>query len=267
MVLTVVCAVWCVPTIGALVNSVRSIDATGTSGWWTVFGRLNPLDGLTVSGYRAALTGSQGFGTAFVNSVAITLPATVLPLLIGAFAAYALVFMRMPGRGLVFGLLVTMLIIPNQVTFLPLLKLYVALGLEGKFVTVWLAETAFGLPLAVYIIRAQLVSVPRPIIDCARVDGATDFQIFWRVVLPLSAPSLAAFAIFQFLTVWNDLLVPLVFIGPGPNNPLSVALAGGQISTSFEQLSAGAVIAEIVPVIVFVTLQRFYVRGLTTVWQ
>jgi alpha-glucoside transport system permease protein len=265
--MTVVCALWCVPTIGALVNSFRTIDATNTSGWWTVFGRLNPLDGLTISGYRAALTGPQGFGTAFINSLAITLPATLLPLLVAAFAAYALVFMRMPGRSFMFGLLVTMLIIPNYVTFLPLLKLYTALGLQGKFVTVWLAETAFGLPLAVYIIRAQLVSMPRQIIDCARVDGATDFQTFWRVVLPLSAPSLAAYAIFQFLTVWNDLLVPLVFIGQGPNNPLPVALAAGQITTSFEQLSAGAVIAEIVPVVVFITLQRYFVRGLTTVWQ
>jgi alpha-glucoside transport system permease protein len=256
-----------VPTIGALLNSFRSIDATATSGWWTVFGHLNPLDGLTISAYRAALTGPRGFGTAFINSVAITLPATVLPLLVAAFAAYALVFMRMPGRGFIFGLLVTMLIIPNQVTFLPLLKLYSVLGLEGKFVAVWLAETAFGLPLAVYIIRAQLASMPRQIIDCARVDGATDFQTFWRVVLPLSAPSLAAYAIFQFLAVWNDLLVPLVFIGPGPNNPLPIALAAGQISTSFEQLGAGAVIAEIVPVIVFIALQRYFVRGLTAVWQ
>jgi alpha-glucoside transport system permease protein len=232
-----------------------------------VFGHLNPLKGLSVSAYRAALEGPQGFGNAFINSVAITIPATVLPLLVAAFAAYAVVFMRMPGRGFIFGLLVTMLIIPNQVTFLPLLKLYLALGLEGKFVTVWLAETAFGLPLAVYIIRAQMVLLPRQIVDCARVDGATDFQVFWRVVLPLSVPSLATFAIFQFLTVWNDLLVPLEFIGQGPNNPLPVALAGGQISSSYEQLGAGAVIAEIVPVIVFIALQRYFVRGLTAVWQ
>lgn len=265
--LTVVCALWCVPTIGALVSSFRGVDATETSGWWTVFTHANPFDGLTLSAYRDALSGPQGFGAAFINSVAITVPATVLPLLVAAFAAYALVFMRMPGRGFIFGLLVTMLIIPNQVTFLPLLKLYVTLGLEGKFVAVWLAETAFGLPLAVYLIRAHLVSIPRQLIDCARVDGATHFQIFWRVIMPLSVPTLAAYAIFQFLTVWNDLLVPLVFIGRGPNNPLPVALANGQISTSFEQLSAGAVIAEIVPVVVFIALQRYFVRGLTTVWQ
>jgi alpha-glucoside transport system permease protein len=265
---TVICVLWSVPTFGVLLTSIRTPEDAATTGWWSVFRHLQLLRRLSFSSYAQAYSGNFGLGDALINSVAITVPATVFPVLFAAFAAYAFSFMHMRGRGFLFGLLVAMLVIPNQITFLPLLKLYVHLGIQGTFATVWIAQTAYGLPLAVYVIRNFMVALPREIIDASRVDGASHFQAFWRVILPMSVPILASVAIFQFLTVWNDLLVALIFIGPGPNNPLPVALGQitGQISQGgFGQLTAAATIAEIVPVSVFLLLQRFFVRGLTAV--
>jgi alpha-glucoside transport system permease protein len=193
--MTAICVLWCVPSLGAVITSFRSSDDVNTSGWWTIF--KHPSRGLTIAGYRQALFGPLGFARAFLNSVAITLPATFIPILFAAFAAYALVYMRVRARGLIFGLIVAMLIVPNQVTVLPLLKIYSRLGIQGSFATVWLAEAAYALPLAVYILRNFMAALPKEIIDSARVDGATDFQVFWRIVTPMTLPALASFAIFQ----------------------------------------------------------------------
>ena len=163
-------------------------------------------------------------GNAFINSLAITLPATFIPILVAAFAAYAFTFMEFPGRDVLFLAIVSLLVIPNYVAFVPLLKIYGDLGINGTFPAVWLAHIGFGMSLAIYILRNYMATLPKTIIESAKIDGASHFQTFFKLVLPMSVPALAAFAIFQFLWVWNDLLVALVFIGPGDNEPLTVGL-------------------------------------------
>ena len=163
-------------------------------------------------------------GNAFVNSLAIVLPATFIPILIAAFAAYAFTFMEFPGRDILFLAIVSLLVVPNYVAFVPMLKIYGNLGLNGTFASVWLAHIGFGMSLAIYILRNYMATLPKTVIESAKIDGASHFQTFYRLILPMSVPALAAFAIFQFLWVWNDLLVALVFIGPGQNEPLTVAL-------------------------------------------
>ncbi len=259
-----ICALWTIPTIGLLVTSFRDEDVVGNSGWWTAL--ANPLDFTqwTVENYSEVLFGS-GMANAFINSLVVAVPATVIPILAAAFAAYAFSWMRFPGRELLFVLIVGLLVVPLQVAFIPLLRLYGNLGLTGTFAAVWLAHTGFGMPLAVYILRNYMASLPREVIESAQVDGASHFQIFWRLILPLSVPALAAFAIFQFLWVWNDLLVALIFLTSRSNEVVTQNLARltGEFGQDWHLLTAGAFITMIVPLIVFFSLQRYFVRGLT----
>ena len=258
-----ICLAWTIPTLGLLISSFRDRDAILNSGWWTVF--ANPLDFTqwTLENYGEVL--EAGMGAAFVNSLAVTIPATVIPILAAAFAAYAFAWMRFPGRDFLFILIVGLLVIPLQVAFIPLLRLFGQFGLNGTFLAVWLAHTGFGMPLAVYILRNYMSSLPREVIESAKVDGASHFQTFWRLMIPLSVPALAAFAIFQFLWVWNDLLVAIIFLGGGPNEVVTIALQQlvGARGQDWYILTAGAFVTMVVPLIVFFSLQRFFVRGLT----
>jgi alpha-glucoside transport system permease protein len=265
IVVAAICLLWIVPTIGTVVTSFRSTDDAQSSGWWKVITDPGSFSRMTLGNYRHLLTGPDAFGTAFANSFAISLPATIIPMLIAAFAAYAFTFMRFRGRDFLFALIVSLLVVPNQVAFLPLLKLYASLGLQASFASVWLAHAGFAMPLAIYILRTYMSTLPRDVIESASVDGASHFQIFWRLVLPMSTPALASFAIFQFLWVWNDLLVALIFIGPGDKAPLPIAMAGllGEQGQGWQLVTAGGVLMMIVPVAVFLSLQRFFVRGLT----
>ena len=170
-------------------------------------------------------------GQAFINSFVVTVPATIIPILIAAFAAYAFTFMEWRGRDIVFIIIVGLLVVPNQVALVPLLKLYGAVGLNGTFPAVWLAHIGFGMPLAIYILRNYMSTLPLAIIESAKIDGASHFTTFWRLIMPMSVPALASFAIFQFLWVWNDLLVALLFLGRGDNTILTVALQGLQGQT------------------------------------
>ncbi|HEU4329505.1 MAG TPA: carbohydrate ABC transporter permease, partial [Lapillicoccus sp.] len=181
------------------------------------------------------------------------------------FAAYAFTFMEWRGRDVVFVIIVGLLVVPNQVALVPLLKLYGATGLTGTFVAVWLAHIGFGMPLAVYILRNYMSTLPRAVIESAKIDGASHFTTFWRLIMPMSVPALASFAIFQFLWVWNDLLVALLFLGRGENTILTVALQGlqGQTGQGVELIPSAAFVAMIVPLIVFLALQRFFIRGMT----
>jgi alpha-glucoside transport system permease protein len=263
-VLTVICVLWMVPLLGTFITSFRSLDAVNSSGWWTVFRHPTTMD-LTLDNYHKALTGNAHMGRAMINSLAITLPATFIPILIAAFAAYAFTFMEFPGRDVLFLTIVSLLVVPNYVAFVPILKLYRQLGMNGTFPAVWLAHIGFGMSLAIYILRNYMATLPKTIIESAKIDGASHYQTFFRLVLPMSVPALAAFAIFQFLWVWNDLLVALVFIGPGENEPVTVGLTHlkTQLGQGWELTTAGGFLTMIVPIIVFLALQRYFVRGLT----
>ena len=201
----------------------------------------------------------------FLNSLIVSIPATVIPILIAAFAAYGFAWMKFPGRRLLFILVVALLVVPLQIAFVPILKDYKVLQLNGTFLGVWLAHTGFGLPLAIYLLFNYISGLPRDILESAFIDGASHFTIFMRLILPLSVPALASFAIFQFLWVWNDYLVALIFLGAAPGNQvLTMRLADmvGSRGNDWHLLTAGALISMMLPLAVFFGLQRFFVRGL-----
>ncbi len=207
----------------------------------------------------------QNLSSAFLNSLAVAIPSTVIPILIAAFAAYGFAWMRFPGRRAFFIMVVALLVVPLQIALVPILRDYVALDLNGTFLAVWLAHTGFGLPLATYLLYNYISGLPRDILESAFIDGASHFTIFTRLVLPLSMPALASFAIFQFLWVWNDYLVALVFIGAKPDvQVLTMRLAEivGSRGSDWHLLTAGAFISMLLPLTVFFSLQRFFVRGL-----
>ncbi len=264
IVLALICLAWVIPTIGVAITSFRDQADATDSGWWTVFTTPANFTRLTFENYTEVFE-RENIGEAFVNSLAITIPATIIPILIAAFAAYAFSFMQFPGRDLLLIVIVGLLVVPTQVALVPLLKLYGQLGINGTFLAIWLVHIGFGMPLAVYIIRNYMATLPREVIESAKIDGASHFQTFWRLILPMSTPVLASFAIFQFLWVWNDLLNALVFIGPGPNQPLPIALVQllGQQGQGWQLLTAGGMVTMILPIIVFLSLQRYFVRGMT----
>jgi alpha-glucoside transport system permease protein len=273
----VVVLLWIIPTLGVLISSFRPADLVETTGWWTVLAHPFRLSEWTLENYRQALS-TGGFGNAFLNSLAVTIPATVMPITIAAFAAYAFSWMEFRGRYVLFVVVVGLLVVPLQMALIPILRLYTGgaaignlvlfpdLDLGGTFLAVWLAHTAFGLPLAVYLLRNYIGALPSSIIESAKIDGADHFTIFWRLIVPLSVPALAAFAIFQFLWVWNDLLVAYVFLGGTPENRvLTIALQQlvGARGENWELLTAAAFISMALPLVVFFSLQRYFVRGLT----
>lgn len=223
----------------------------------------------TLENYETVLF-SEGIGRSFVNSLTVTIPATLIPILIAAFAAYALSWMRIPGRGLLIAIVVGLLVVPLQMSLIPLLKMYNEVGnffgVPSKtYLGIWLAHTGFGLPLAIYLLRNYIAGLPKDLIESAQIDGASDFWIFRRIILPLSFPALASFAIFQFLWVWNDLLVAIVFLGSGADELVLTgklnALLGSR-GGNWEILTASAFVTIVVPLIVFFSLQRYFVRGL-----
>jgi alpha-glucoside transport system permease protein len=273
----VIVILWTIPTLGVLITSFRPEDAVNTSGWWTVFAHPFRAAEWTFENYRVALD-QGGFGNAFLNSLAVTIPSTVIPITIAAFAAYAFSWMEFRGRYVLFVVVVGLLVVPLQMALIPILRLYTEggvlfgiqvfpnLSLQGTFLGVWLAHAGFGLPLAVYLLRNYIGSLPSSIIESARMDGADHFTIFWRLIVPLSVPALAAFAIFQFLWVWNDLLVAYVFLGgAGQNRVLTVALRElvGSRGENWHLLTSAAFISMALPLIVFFALQKYFVRGLT----
>jgi alpha-glucoside transport system permease protein len=259
-----ICFFWTLPTLGILVTSVRDPALIATSGWWTSL--LHPFEPnqWTLSNYETVLS-SDGMGNAFLNSLIVTIPSTVIPITIAAFAAYAFAWIPFRGRGILFIIVVGLLVVPIQMSLIPILKVYSAGNLYGSFLGIWLAHTGFGLPLAIFLLYNFMSQLPRDLFESAAIDGATHLQTFIRLVLPLSIPALGAFAIFQFLWVWNDLLVALVFLGPGADvRVLPTALYNliGSRGGSWHLLTAGAFITMVVPLIVFLLLQRAFVRGI-----
>lgn len=259
-----IAVMWTIPTAGIFISSFREENAIKQSGWWTVFAHPFEASQWTLENYSEVLT-SSGMLDAFLNSLLVTIPATVIPITIAAFAAYAFAWMKFPGRSLLFAIVIGLLVVPLQMTLVPLLRLYGDVGLTGTFLGVWLAHTGFGLPLAIYLLYNYMATLPKDIFESAAIDGANHFTTFTRLVLPLSFPALAAFAIFQFLWVWNDLLVALVFLGTGSETAVLTAQLNelvGSRGQDWHLLTAGAFVSMIVPLIVFLALQRFFVRGL-----
>ena len=228
------------------------------------FGAEAPPE-FTLDNYDTVLT-SAGMGQAFINTLTVTIPATVIPILIAAFAAYALAWMDFAGRGILIAAVVGLLVVPLQLALVPMLTFHNEIGVGQSFLGIWMAHTGFGMPLAIYLLRNYMVGLPRDIIESAKVDGATDFQVFTRIVLPLSFPALAAFAIFQFLWTWNDLLVAKVFLPAGADSQvMTVKIADdllGSRGGDWGILATAAFVSIAVPVLVFFTMQRFLVRGL-----
>jgi alpha-glucoside transport system permease protein len=273
----VVVVLWLIPVLGVLVTSFRSEALADTTGWWEALRHPFEAGQWTLDGYRRALD-TGGFESAFLNSLAVAVPATVIPIAIAAFAAYAFSWMQFRGRHVLFVLVVGLMVVPLQMALIPILRLYAGgasigstqvipdLHLNGTFLGIWLAHTGFGLPLATYLLRNYIGSLPSSIIESAKIDGADHFTIFWRLVVPLSVPALAAFAIFQFLWVWNDLLVAYVFLGgTRSTRVVTIALANlsGSRGESWSLLTSAAFISMVLPLVVFFTLQRYFVRGLT----
>jgi alpha-glucoside transport system permease protein len=259
-----ICLLWSIPTIGLLVTSVRNPVEVTRTGWWQAL--LNPLkEGQwTLANYQTVIA-SEGFISAFINSLVVTIPSTVIPITIAAFAAYAFAWIRFPLRGLLFAIVIGLLVVPLQMSLIPVLRLYGQIGLNGTFLGIWLAHTAFGLPLAIFLLYNFMSQLPRDLFESAAIDGASHFQVFIRLVLPLSMPAIGAFAIFQFLWVWNDLLVALVFLGTGEEQrvlPSALNVLIGNRGGQWHLLTAGAFLTMVLPLTVFLLLQRTFVRGI-----
>ncbi|MDP9071494.1 MAG: carbohydrate ABC transporter permease [Actinomycetota bacterium] len=257
-VLAVIGLVWLVPSIGLAVSSLRSASDNSASGWWTA---LSAPGQLTADNYRKLLDNPR-MVEAFWNTVMITVPATLLVVGMAALAAYAFAWVRFPGRDALFLMVVGLLVVPLQVALIPVADLYGKLGLFGRIPGVVLFHVAFGLPFAIFLLRNFFVGIPRDLLEAARMDGASEWTIFSRVVLPLGLPAVASLAIFQFLWVWNDLLVGLVFAG-NKAAPLTVAIREQtrQFGSNIDVIAPGAFLSMVVPLLVFFAFQRYFVQG------
>jgi alpha-glucoside transport system permease protein len=263
VVVILLMVVWLIPTIGLFVNSLRPAADVASTGWWTA---ILPPDDLSLDNY-ATVIAQSGIERAFINSLFITIPATIIPILVAAFAAYAFAWMDFPFRNTLFVIVVGLLVVPLQTTFIPVLRLFADFGINGQFLAVWLAHTGYGLPFAIYLLRNYMGGLPKEVFESAAIDGASPVTAFVRLALPMSVPAIAALVIFQFLFVWNDLLVSLIYIGAAnPQNlPLTVNIANlvNSLGGGWQLLGAAAFISMALPLLVFFTLQRYFVRGIT----
>jgi alpha-glucoside transport system permease protein len=255
-------AIWLIPTIGLFLNSFRPAAAVQTTGWWTAIFQPSQL---SLDNYSYVLSQS-GIWPAFINSLFITIPATIIPILVAAFAAYAFAWMSFPGRNILFVVVVGLLVVPLQTTFIPIIQLFAGFHLNGQFLALWLAHTGYGLPFAIYLLRNFMGSLPREVFESASIDGASHVTAFLRLALPMTVPAIAALAIFQFLFVWNDLLVALIYLGAAnpQNAPLTIVVANlvGSLGQGWWYLAAAAFLSMALPLAVFITLQRYFVRGI-----
>lgn len=267
LVLIVLVAIWSTPTVGLLLTSIRSQDSAQTTGWWTVFS--NPLGtDWTLQPYINAIQG--GMLDSLLNTMIVTIPATVLPLIIAANAAYAFTFIQFKGREIYFASLVALMVLPLQSALIPVLRGFVwfkqttGIQLLGNYPSAWIVHSAFALPLAIYILRNYMLTLPPSLLEAARMDGASYYQIFWKLVMPMSIPAIASFAIFQFLWVWNDYLIAFIFVGEQkPVMTWKLMRMLGQYGGGWQDVAAGSFISLVIPLIVFFSLQRYFVRGLT----
>jgi len=285
--------IWILPTLGVLITSFRPIELINTSGWWTF---LSPdhsgTERFTIDNYVDAIVGyrgsdsyleacasesppigfncnisdlinPRGMGRSFINSLIVTIPATIFPILFAAFAGYAFAWLDFKGRYILFAILVGLQVVPLQMTFVPILRIYANVGANGTFWGIWLFHTGFGMPYAIYLMRNFLGTLPKDLFESAYLDGASHWSAFWRLAIPLATPAIASLAIFQFLWVWNDLLVALVFLG-GTKPILTYQISNmvTSLGAGWHILTAAAFISMLLPMIIFFALQRFFVRGM-----
>ena len=265
--------IWTIPTFGLFVNSFRSREAAATTGWWEFF--VHPS--FSLSGYNEVLTGQGGLAIPLVNSLAITIPATIIPIFVASMAGYALAWMRFKGSDAIFFGIFALQVVPLQMALVPLQQYYVhglqifgitvlpSPGINGTIAQIWLTHTMFSMPLAIFLIHNFIAQLPSSIMEAARVDGASHLRIFRSIVLPLSMPAIASFGIFQFLWVWNDLLVAKTFGGTSPDmQPVTARMQSlvGSYGAHLDLLAPAGFLTIIIPLIVFLSLQRYFVRGL-----
>ncbi len=261
ILVVLIAVLWSIPTFGLFFSSFRPPALIASTGWWT---GLVPPWHFTLQNYQAVIQG-QGFGQAFLNSLILAIPGTILPIAIGSFAAYAFAWMKFPGRDFLFLVVVAMLVIPNQIALAPILSVFTSIGLTGQYASVWIVHTAFGLPFAIFLLTNFFAALPKDLIESAHIDGASSFRTFWNLIIPLSVPALASLAIFQFMWVWNDLLIALIFLGGSVEKaPLTLAVANlvGSYGENYQLLTAAAFLSMALPLVVFFALQRYFVRGI-----
>ncbi|MEO8510071.1 MAG: carbohydrate ABC transporter permease [Chloroflexota bacterium] len=257
--LMAVAVFWLVPTLGLLITSFRPRSEIQSTGWWTVFtGNLQ----FTTQNYSDVI-GAQNMLSAFINSLSITIPATIIPLILASLAAFAFAWVSFPFRDTIFLIIVSLLMVPIQMVLIPLSRLFGDIGIGGSFLGIWIVHTTFALPFGIFLLRNFFITLPRDLIEAARIDGASSWNIFRRVVVPLSVPAIASYGIFQFLWVWNDLLIALVF-APRTGQPMTVQVTTllGTYASEWNLLAAAAFLIMVVPLIVFFSLQRYFVQGL-----
>lgn len=261
IILGLIGLVWLVPSIGLLITSFRPSADMRATGWWTVL--IEPR--FTTANYERVIN-AEGMGEAFLNSVFISVPSTILPVLIASMAAFALAWIKFPFRDTIFLLIVAMLMIPLQVGFIPIVVGFreSGTGLLTNFGAIWLTHTATALPFGIFLLRNFFITLPKDLIEAARIDGASNIGIFRTIVVPLSVPAIAAFGIFQFLWIWNDLLMALIYIQRNSLQPMTVKVTQllGTYATEWSLLAAAAFLIMVVPLIVFISLQRYFVQGL-----
>jgi len=254
----VIAIAWTLPTAGLLITSLRPSSDSKKTGWWNIF--VNPS--FTLENYQTVL-GQKSLGMNLINSFVITIPGVIIPIILALLAAYAFAWIEFKGRDILFAGVFALQVVPIQVTLIPLLTTYVKLGIAGTFWTVWLSHAIFGLPLAIFLLHNFMKEIPPSLIEAARIDGAGHVRVFFQVLMPLLTPAVASFGIFQFLWVWNDLLVAMTFAGPDAQ-PITATIAQmmTNLSSNADLLAPAAFIAMFVPVVVFLSLQRFFVRGM-----
>jgi alpha-glucoside transport system permease protein len=261
IILGFIALLWLVPSLGLLITSFRPSADMRATGWWTVL--FEPR--FTLANYERVIT-AEDMGSAFINSLFITIPATIMPLLIASMAAFALAWVRFPFRDTIFLVIVALLMVPVQIGFIPLVAAFreSGTGLLTNYGAIWLTHTAFALPFGIFLLRNFFITLPKDLIEAARIDGASNVGIFRTIVVPLSVPAIAAYGIIQFLWVWNDLLMAVIYAQSGSIQPMTVAVTRllGTYATEWSLLAAAAFLIMIVPLVVFISLQRFFVQGL-----
>ena len=262
LVIIIICVIWVVPTLGMVINSFRSINDMNNAGWWTT---LFPPHGFTFASYQQVLA-IEEVPVSILYSILITIPATVIQLTIATMGAYAFAWMRFPGRNLFFIVIVGLMVVPIQMTLIPVLQIFKFLHVNGTILSVWLAHSGYGLPFEVFLLRNYLGGLPREIFESAEVDGAGHAVRFLRIAVPMTIPAFASLTIFVFLGIWNDLLVALAFLGVSAFRPFTVVITGLVTSQGggWQYLTAAAVLQMALPLAVFIFQQRYFVRGITS---